>query len=318
MKYINLKLKPIIIDSIKSKEITKHVQILSLMFVNSFINNVVVYMIIGLINRRFSFINTIFVMYPATEEYARNYAYSWPWYRNTFRWSPCPAGLFYQNGKYGIVTMISAIEDDIKDFKNIDNLKLLIVNAEKKRKLLNAKQITYSGVLPGIFYKNQLSTSLNEATVTVNAVISATKLLERKINYSSATPLIILGSGGFIGSKIVQMFPNREIHKIDINNKGDFPIHLQGREAILINLTQKTALREYLPFFWKEIVLLNETYPEPSINELQILKSKSCEAYHVVGVKAKTYPSFPKAYKGGIPCCAAWLSPDMEVIIRKL
>jgi hypothetical protein len=37
-----------------------------------------------------------------------------------------------------------------------------------------------------------------------------------------------------------------------------------------------------------------------------------------MGVKAKALPSFPYAYQGGIPCCAAWLSEKMEVLFIKI
>lgn len=90
------------------------------------------------------------------------------------------------------------------------------------------------------------------------------------------------------------------------------------QKAILINLTKKAALSQELDKFWQELVLLNEAYPEPSAEELKVLTDWGCQAYHIVGVKARSYPAFPKAYKGGIPCCAAWSSPQMEVLLKQL
>ena len=93
---------------------------------------------------------------------------------------------------------------------------------------------------------------------------------------------------------------------------------LQGRETILINLTKKHALKSYLALFWKELVLLNETYPEPAKDEIEKLSKIGSPVFHVVGIKAVSMPSFPKDYRGGIPCCAARISENMEVLVKQL
>ncbi|MEH2076811.1 MAG: hypothetical protein V7K57_20825 [Nostoc sp.] len=64
--------------------------------------------------------------------------------------------------------------------------------------------------------------------------------------------------------------------------------------------------------------MVNEVYPEPTGEELNKLITQGNRAYHIVGINADAYPPFPKAYKGGIPCCAARLSDEMDVIIRKI
>jgi hypothetical protein len=81
---------------------------------------------------------------------------------------------------------------------------------------------------------------------------------------------------------------------------------------------KEDVLSRYLDLFWPELILLNEVYPEPSREEIETLKKIGSPAYHVVGVVAKSYPSFPKAYEGGIPCCGAWSSKDIEAIIKRL
>lgn len=43
----------------------------------------------------------------------------------------------------------------------------------------------------------------------------------------------------------------------------------------------------------------------------------SC-AYHVVGIGGRAYPPFPKAYAGGIPCCAGRMDPNLTSVIRRL
>ena len=102
-----------------------------------------------------------------------------------------------------------------------------------------------------------------------------------------------------------------------INNES-WPSALYGSKAILINLTKKAALTNYAHLFWPELVVLNEVYPEPSIKDLEIISARGCQLFHIVGVSAISLPRFPKGYAGGIPCCAAWNSDDLEVIIRKM
>jgi len=73
-----------------------------------------------------------------------------------------------------------------------------------------------------------------------------------------------------------------------------------------------------MKLFWKELVLLNEVYPEPNADEIAFLSGIGVQAYHIVGVKAQALPQFPFAYSGGVPCCAAWNTSDMEVLLRRL
>ncbi len=101
-------------------------------------------------------------------------------------------------------------------------------------------------------------------------------------------------------------------------NYETWPAHLRHKAAILINLTKKAVISDYMGLFWKELVLLNEVYPEPSEKEVAFLSRLGVRAYHIVGVKARALPRLPRVYAGGIPCCAAWNAPDMEVLLRRL
>lgn len=97
-----------------------------------------------------------------------------------------------------------------------------------------------------------------------------------------------------------------------------WPHHLKGQKAILINVTRKAAIKEYIHLFWPELIVLNEVYPEPSQDEIVQLKKMGCTTYHIVGLQGKAYPSFPQVYEGGIPCCAGIHSKSIEVILKKL
>ena len=300
------------------KKVASHLRKITLLLINFFINHDFVFKTIGWFNKKFNFLVTIFVAYPASEEYANAYVYKR--HRHKMSWLPWPAGLFKQNGKWGIMFVISSTDLDFKDPANIDNLRIYINRLRDIRNMLGAKQMTSAGIIPGMLSKFGLITKSPEAEVTVEAVAKAEKDLREKLEWSQDTPLIILGGKGFIGSRLIKKLQDREIYSVDCEDGVDYanwPYHLQGKKAILINITKKYALTSYLHMFWPELVLLNETYPEPSRKELEILFNIGCKVYHISGVKAKAYPTFPRAYSGCIPCCAAWKSQCMEVIIKE-
>ena len=135
------------------------------------------------------------------------------------------------------------------------------------------------------------------------------------------TPIIVLGGKGFIGRRVIRMLNGRQVISIDIVDGlgvADWPAHLFGERVIVVNITVKSELDKYLGVMWPGTIVLNETYPEPSAATLNRLTQEGCVCYHVVGVRAHALPPFPEAYRGAIPCCAAWPSEDMDVIVRKL
>lgn len=301
------------------KEVTSHLRKITLLVINFFLNHDFVFKTIGWFNEKFDFLKTIFVAYPASEEYANAYVYKR--HRHKMRWLPWPAGLFKQDGKWGIMFVISSTDKDFRDPENIEKLKFYVDRLREIKEMLGAEQMTSAGIIPGMLHRFKLIDEAPEAEVTVEAVAKAESGLRKKLGWEDDVPLIVLGGEGFIGSRFREKLSHREIYSVDCEDGTDYaswPYHLQGERVIVINITKKHALKNYLALFWPELVLLNETYPEPGKEEVEALRNISSKAYHLAGVKASSYPSFPKAYEGGIPCCAAWNSPDMEVIVREL
>lgn len=282
---------------------------------NFLLNHNFLFTLVGHFNKKWHFLNTIFVAYPANEKYAREYSFSW--YRNKIRWTPWLAGIFCQNGKWGLMTAVSSIEKDFYKLENYGNLKNLVEATEGLRCLLGAEQKTFAGVLPGILFAKGLICESVEADVTVRAVTLAINEVQQCEEYPKDCPVVVLGGRGFIGARLVEQLGTSAIC-VDVNDGRAWADCLFGQEVILVNLTKRAVLGQYIPLFWGNLVLLNEVYPEPSAQELESLDKIGCNAYHIVGVKAKSYPNLPKAYRGGIPCCAAWLSDKMEVIVRRL
>ena len=75
---------------------------------------------------------------------------------------------------------------------------------------------------------------------------------------------------------------------------------------------------EYIDLLWTEAIVVNEVYPEPSPAEIGRLAERGIETWHVVGMKALSVPAFPKAYQGGIPCCAGTLAAPIQPILQRL
>jgi hypothetical protein len=131
-------------------------------------------------------------------------------------------------------------------------------------------------------------------------------------------PIIVLGGRGFIGRKIVSILPKDIVHCVDISGKSEWPEFLRGKKALLVNVSLNSALSQYMHLLWPELVVINEVYPEPSPEMVGRLRSIGCHCYHVVGVKAKAFPLFPGGYEGGIPCCAAWKTENMEALFKRI
>jgi len=296
-----------------------HVRRLFIELLNLFFNHDWVFWLIGLANKKLGLIESVFLVYPANDEYLSAYSYA---YRSRWHeWSPGPIGFFWQNGKIGIKFAISASNGQFSDLANKGKLCHLVERMEKLRKLFHAKHKTFAGILPGILFLKRMVRETPEADVTVEAVrqvIGKVKLLE---GLSDNTPVIVLGGKGFIGRKVVASLSKDIVYSVDIssgNGRNVWPSHLQGKPVLLINISLNSALSQYVWLFWPEVVIVNEVYPEPSPELAQQLKGIGCRCYHISGVRAGALPSFPGGYQGGIPCCAAWQSEKMEALFKRI
>jgi hypothetical protein len=130
----------------------------------------------------------------------------------------------------------------------------------------------------------------------------------------------------FVIKKGEQATFNKKFHYVDLADQEKF-LHFKQRyqdlPVIVLNLTKKGALAEYIPHFWTGVVFINEVYPEPSRAEVEVMRSKGVICYHIAGIKAKAWPAFPRGYQGGIPCCASFLPEKegdglFEVIVREM
>lgn len=301
------------------KTIKLHARRIAIEMLNVFINHDLLFWLIGVINRRINLIESVFLVYPANEKYALAYVYQFRLPK--VMWNPRPCGLLWQNGKLTLMFCISAANGQFTSQQNLEKLHCVAERMEKVRRLFGAKRKTFAGILPGILYAKRIIQEAPEADLTATAVVQAIESIMTKESLKAETPIIILGGKGFIGRRVIKLLDKSEVYGIDlpIGHKQDsWPDHLRDKRVIVVNITLNNAFKDYLDVIWPGTVVINEVYPEPTPDILERLRDKNCSCYHVVGVSAFALPSFPEAYHGAIPCCAAWPSPQLEVVVRKI
>lgn len=309
----------IVVKRAWSKTLLSFLRRLPLEIVNVLINYDWLFWLAGLINKRAGALESVFLVYPASKKYAL--AYVFPYRLPKVQWNPWPCGLLRQNGKYILMFCVSATAEQFNDPQNIGNLGRMSDRMETIRRLLAANGKTFAGILPGVLYSKKIIRQAPEARLTAKAVLQAIDRVTAIESLDAGTPIIVLGGKGFVGRRVMRQLNRDDVYSIDSadgHDQRNWPNHLKGRRVIVVNITQSKAIDNYLEVMWPGTVVINEVYPEPSPETLDSLKAKGCACYHVVGIDATAVPSFPAAYKGAIPCCAAWPSPNMKVVVRKI
>ncbi len=299
--------------------VASHIRRTTLEAVNILIGYDWAFGLIGLINRRIHFIESVFLVYPANKEYALAYVY--PYRLPRVEWKPWPCGLLWQNGRLSVMFCVSATNGQYADAANLENLRRVSARMEKLRQLLGARRKTFAGILPGILLGKRIIRDAPEADLTATAVWQAIEEIKANESLQADTPIIVLGGKGFIGRRLVRMLDQSIVYSLDSadgQNKKDWPRQFNAKRVIVVNITLNKAIEEYVEVMRPGTVVINEVYPEPNLDILSKLSGKKCHCYHVVGVKAQAFPPFPLAYRGAIPCCAAWPSNKMRVVVRKL
>jgi hypothetical protein len=259
-------------------------------------------------------VDTAILFYPANKRYMESVTYAW--FARRVQWSPCFGGFFVHKGAVGLIFAIGAYENDFVESGNVQSLLKLNARMLEIGRLCRARAVAYSGVLPGTLANIGVRREPIEIGWTAHWVIEALTKLSVKMGYSDHVPVVIVGSAGFLGSKVVAALKNRDgaarcIVEID-------PLHpdpscrdaealksLSGQNIILVNISRRHVIDGYVDHLWKGVAVLNEVYPECSDEVLQRLKSKGVRYFHLQGVRAWSIPQFPGAYAGAIPCCAA-------------
>ena len=270
--------------------------------------------LIGKFNSR-GWIKSVFLSYPANEEWERKYAY---WFR-IGSWKIRLSAFLRQNGK--IVPMFTVFVRDEEFFKkaNEEKLKEMIQRMEKIRQLLRADEKTFAGILPGLLAKRKLVDKTPEADITASIVAEAIELVKRQAGVTGEIPIVVLGGKGFIGRRVtdkLMVLQKSGVYVVDLNDRDKWPE--EKARKIIINLARYDTIQLYYDALRPGDIVLNEAYPIPSPEVINKLKSLNCDCFHIVGVKATAFPRFIQGYEEGNPCCSAWNSRKKKVLIKEL
>jgi hypothetical protein len=266
----------------------------------------------------------VFLLYPARKEYADALAYEW--HQRRFSWHPGLVGLYRQGGRYGLIFGIPNLEERIRAEESAPRLVELMGRMEAVRNRVGASRKVFAGILPSAFVRNGIENEhlAEQRHLTARAVLHALDEVAARHRLSEDVPILVLGGRGYIASEVLQLTTRRNVTSIDV---GEFEAFRKfadsnrGRPAVVVNLTKSGALLEYAREFWPGVLVLNEVYPEPSPAEIGALEARGAICYHIIGVEGDAWPPFPKAYRGGIPCCASLpISPDdpIPVLVSRL
>lgn len=167
------------------------------------------------------------------------------------------------------------------------------------------------GILPGIAIKRKrdLSKYTDIVNMQSDKNINSWRFIQSAVSWylqkknMAENQLIILGSGGTLGSAVAGYFPQAKL--IDIQNQDDLP--RQGQH-IIIDCTTWGSMESYLPRLNNNAkwTWMNEAYPPPNTDLATQAQENGIEVYHIEWVAWKTIPSFPEWYGTTPPCCI-WL-----------
>ncbi len=272
------------------------------------------YIILGFANRLFPLCESIFICYAGDQRYAKHYTFGW--LELWIKWTPTPIGFFKQGEHWGIVFASPMTEADFLSSKNEAQFKKIIERLHFIGKLLNVKKIRYAGILPKIVDKKFASDSSLTNDTTARAVFAAYKQIVSENSDMGSAPVIVLGGAGYLGQQVCLLLENHsvKIHIVDVvNGSTRMPTELYGKNSILLDISRKNVIDRYLEEFWPEMLVINETFPEPSKKTVSKLRSRGIRVLHLAGVEGKVFPPLPHAYSNSVPCCAIH-DDDSEII----
>jgi hypothetical protein len=282
--------------------------------------------LVGFISRYIlrSPIVSVFLLYPARKEYADALAYQW--HQRRFSWHPGLVGFYRQGGRYGLIFGIPNLEDEIRAEHNAPRLLELMSRMEAAQRGVGAVRKVFAGILPSMFSRNGIENEhlAEQRYLTARAVLQALDQVIALHDLSKDVPILVLGGRGYIASEVLRLCRDRKVSSIDVAEFDEFRRFVEkyrGHPTVVVNLTKSGALLEYARELWPGVIVLNEVYPEPSAAEIAELEGRGTSCYHIVGVEGGAWPPFPRAYRGGIPCCASLpFSPDdpIPILIARL
>ncbi len=215
---------------------------------------------------------------------------------------------------------IPNVEKEFFHAQHQTQLQGLAARMQRIEQLVGARQSSFAGVLPSVMAARQIRHDAPERVVTVAAVEAAVEQLIEKLRLPLYLRIIVLGGAGFIGAPVVEHLKalGHQVVVVDPQASTTWPQEWEGSPTILLNISRKNAIYQYIEKTWSSMILLNEVYPAPSAKAIRLLEQRGVKSFHIVGVAGRAWPSFPDSYEGAIPCCAGQAHLTPQVIVRRL
>lgn len=294
--------------------------------VNLFCNNQIAFTIA----RKFCIFDAVFVMYPADYQFADYFTFRWRQWLIT--WKPFIVGVArHPSGKKTLMFAISAFVDGKDRVAEGATLRLLHSRVDRIREYLGATSTHFAGTLPGRFTALRIrrgDDQKNERKATQENVVRAVMSLREQLAHGPCSPVVILGSNGYIGKEVTAQLLGVGISVVGIEKEGIYEngacregIYTDpGTPHIFVNIAAPEAINQYVdPQGMSSMTtFLNEVYPAPCEDVVRQMKDLGVRVFHIAGVMAEVTPSFPSSYGGAIPCCAALPGIDYSVKVIEL
>lgn len=288
-------------------------------------NNRVVFSVL----KKLNFFDAVFVMYPADDKFANYFTFK-PRQR-LIKWKPFVTGMItHPSGKRTLMFAVSSHVDGRDSKYARSDLHGFHTRVDTIRNYLGAATTHFAGTLPGRLTALRIQRGLdakNERIATVTNVMKAILQVRAEKNHDCVNPVVVLGCKGYIGREVTALLEIAGIPVINVDVGG---VYQNGKLVsgkyfkpevghLMVNITNPEAINEYIDEHMdSNTAVVNEVYPAPHDEVVQVMRKKGAEVYHIAGVKAAVWPPFPSAYQGAIPCCAALGSEVYDVVVIRL
>ncbi|MEM6661750.1 MAG: hypothetical protein AAF666_06190 [Pseudomonadota bacterium] len=266
----------------------------------------VTYALIGLWNRCFGGWRSIFFCYAGSQNFVSHYAP--PGTEALIRWVPSPIGFLDHNGARGLVIAAPVSESDFLDPANERAFRRLRKRIRLIARLMGVKTVNLAGILPGILRDDDIL-DIPDTRATIAAAVNAAGVKMTECCFDGARPpVILLGGAGYVGAPTAELMwrDGFDVHIVDTRTgKAELPAILRGRRCLLIDISRRGVIADYIPQMWEGMVVLNETFPRPSGRHTLEMSLAGVDVFHLSGLKGSIVPPLPFGYENAVPCCAA-------------
>lgn len=273
----------------------------------------------------FRLFDAVFVMYPADQTFADHYTFKT---RQRFiKWKPFIVGMItHPSGARTLMFAISAHVDGRDSDYDANDLRDLHARTESVKSLLRADTTHFAGTLPGRLAALKVRRGSSQGIEQKATVENVVKAVEDTWHITHH-PVVILGSKGYVGRNVTEYLCERNrfgVLSVDVDGMYQGGRRISDEYAapniphLILNITRPEAINLYIEKMREGTVVLNEVYPAPHPDVVASMKERGVRVYHIAGVKASVLPTFPLAYQGAVPCCAALPQENYKVLVIEL